>query len=154
MAKTKLTEKMKKLADRWLELDNLADAHYAAGYSPKASRNTAKNNAFRILQRTEVKEYIDKRLKELADERIADVAEVMEFLTSVLRGQQTEEVVVVLGSRDFAEAEKVNKEVGQRERIKAAELLGRRYGMFTDKVDMNADMNINIQVDYGPDDSE
>lgn len=137
MAKSKLTEKMKKLADKWLELDNLADAHYAAGYSKKANRHTARNNAHRILQRPEVKEYIDMRLKQLEDERIADVAEVMEFLTSVLRGQQTEEVVVVLGSRDFAEAEKVNKEVGQRERIKAAELLGRKYGMFTDKQEID-----------------
>lgn len=134
----KLTEKMKRLADKWLELDNLADAHYAAGYSKKANRHAAKNNAYRILQRPEVKEYIQKRLAEIESARIAKVEEVMKYLTSVMRGEESEAVVVVTGSGDgYSSAETVEKDVGHRERLKAAELIGRKYGMFTDKLDLN-----------------
>ena len=149
-----LTEKKKRLADAWLELDNLADAYYASGYSPRANRNTAKRMAFRIVHDPEVKEYIQARLKEIEDARIAKVSEVMKYLTRVMRGEEDEEVVVVTGSKTKTKAETVNKEVGHRERLKAAELLGRKYGMFSDKMELSGDMSLNIKVDYGPDDPE
>jgi phage terminase small subunit len=57
--------------------------------------------------------------------KVADAAEVVEFLTSVLRGNDTEEVVV-------------------KDRIKAAQLLGKSYGMFTDKVQADGDSVVQI----------
>ena len=64
--------------------------------------------------------------------------EVMEHLTAVMRGEVKEEVVVVEGAGEgYSEAKIIEKQIAERDRIKAAELLGKRYSMFTDKVDVN-----------------
>lgn len=55
----------------------------------------------------------------------------MKYLTSVMRGEHTEEIPILCG--DGCQ-ELTQKEVGAKERLKAAELIGKRYGMFTDKV--------------------
>ena len=35
---------------------------------------------------------------------------------------------------------------------KAAELLGRAYGLYTDKIETDVDMELNINIDYGDSD--
>lgn len=61
----------------------------------------------------------------------------MEYLTSVLRGESSSEVVAVEFIGDgISRAKKIQKAPDEKERLKAAELLGRRYRMFTDKVDI------------------
>ena len=84
-----------------------------------------------------VKSYIDEKLKILQDERTASAKEVLEFLTKSMRGELDEEIVVVEGTGDgTSEARKIKKQIGLRERIKSAELLGKRYRLFTDKVEV------------------
>ena len=83
---------------------------------------------------------------------IADSNEVMRYLTSVLRGQSQSEVVVVEGvGEGCSEARTMQKAPDEKERLKAAELLGRAHMMFTDKVEQTVDMDLNITVDYGDD---
>ena len=92
------------------------------------------------MRNVKVKNYIDEQLKKIEDESIADAKEVMKYLTQILRGELDEEVVVVEGEGDgFSSAKKVRKEVGIRERNKAAELLGKRYSLFTDKMDVSVE---------------
>ena len=80
---------------------------------------------------------IDEKLKILQDERTASAKEVLEFLTKSMRGELDEEIVVVEGTGDgTSEARKIKKQIGLRERIKSAELLGKRYRLFTDKVEV------------------
>ena len=84
-----------------------------------------------------VKSYIDEKLKVLENERTASAKEVLEFLTKSMRGELDEEVVVIEGTGDgTSEARKIKKQIGLRERIKSAELLGKRYRLFTDKVEV------------------
>ena len=84
-----------------------------------------------------VKSYIDEKLKVLENERTASAKEVLEFLTKSMRGELDEEIVVVEGTGDgTSEARKIKKQIGLRERIKSAELLGKRYRLFTDKVEV------------------
>ena len=73
----------------------------------------------------------------MSSKRIASANEVMELLTSAARGELEEEVVVVESIGDYcSEAKVIKKQIGAKDRIKAAELLGKRYRLFTDKMEV------------------
>lgn len=129
----KLTEKQKRFADYYIETGNATESARKAGYKGKNLNNVASEN----LAKVGVKSYIDEKLKILQDERTASAKEVLEFLTKSMRGELDEEIVVVEGTGDgTSEARKIKKQIGLRERIKSAELLGKRYRLFTDKVEV------------------
>jgi len=126
-----LTEKQKRFIDFYIELGNATQAAIKAGYSEKH----ANKSGSACLSRPSVKAELDERLKQLEDERVAKANEVMKYLTSVMRGEKEEEIVVVEGDGDgMSSARKMKKLVGAKEQIKAAELIGKRYGIFTDKL--------------------
>lgn len=83
MARDKLTPKQKAFCDEYLICGNATKAAKKAGYSER----TAGEIGFQNLKKLEISEYIAKRQKEIEDSKIADVAEVMRFLTSVMRGE-------------------------------------------------------------------
>ena len=148
MAEKKLTAKQKRFCDEYLIDLNATQAAIRAGYSKKTARVIGQQN----LSKLAVKNYIDERMKEKEAELIADSDEVMRYLTSVLRGQSQSEVVVVENIGDYmSEARLIQKAPDEKERLKAAELLGRAHMMFTDKVEQTVDMDLNITVDYGDD---
>jgi terminase small subunit len=129
----KLTEKQKRFADYYIETGNATESARRAGYKGKNLNNVASEN----LAKVGVKSYIDEKLKVLENERTASAKEVLEFLTKSMRGELDEEVVVIEGTGDgTSEARKIKKQIGLRERIKSAELLGKRYRLFTDKVEV------------------
>ena len=104
------------------------------------------------MSKLDIKSYIDEKMKELESKRIAKAEEVLEYLTRVLRGEETEQVVVVENTGDFmSEARLVDKELSAKDKIKAAALLGKRYRLFVDKVE--ADVNQTV-VFEGEDDLE
>lgn len=85
-------------------------------------------------------------------EAVAGAVEVLKYLTSVLRGESRSSIVVVENIGDFmSEAREMQKAPDEKERLRAAELLGKRYSLFTDKVQQEIDMDLNITVDYGDD---
>lgn len=138
---SKLTEKQKAFCDYYIQTLNATESAKKAGYSEKTARKIGHEN----LTKPDIQTYISERLAELESKRVADAKEVLEYLTSVMRGEQSEEVVVVESIGDFmSEARIVSKKLNARERIKAAELLGKRYALFTDKVDSN--LNVGIQI--------
>ncbi len=132
--KRKLTEKQKRFIDYYIELGNATEAAKRAGYSERSAKQIGNENL------TKLDFFIKERLKELEDKRIAKADEVLKHLTAAMRGEIDEEVVVTENIGDFmSEARVVKKQISARERIRAAELLGRRYALFTDKVDMDID---------------
>ena len=77
---------------------------------------------------------------------IADQDEVLKYLTSVMRGKSNASVL----ARDSEGADQViQKPPDEKERLKAAELLGKRYGLYTDRIEQEVDMELSITVDYG-----
>lgn len=78
-----LTLKQKAFADYYLETGNATEAAKKAGYSEKTAHVIAAEN----LKKPNVSQYIAERQKQLEDKRIADVAEVLKFFTSVMRGE-------------------------------------------------------------------
>ena len=132
-----MTEKQKIFADEYL-IDLNATRAYRTAY-PNCKKNSSADAAARkLLGNTRIQQYINERLEELQSKRVANVQEVMEHLTAVLRGEIREETVVVEGIGDgCSEARIVEKQVGARDRLKAAELLGKRYSLFTEKVEIS-----------------
>ena len=126
-----LTEKQKRFADYYIETGNMTEAAIKTGYSKKTARVIGQEN----LLKPAIKNYVDERLKELEEKRVASATEVMQLLTSAMRGELDEEVVVVESIGDYcSEARLVKKKIGLKDRIKAAELIGKRHRLFTDKV--------------------
>lgn len=142
----KLTLKQQRFADEYIISGNATEAAIKAGYSEKY----ANTNASKLLQNTTVKAYIDERLKELSDRKIANQQEVLEYLTSVLRGETQSEIVVVEGQGEgVSKAKPMQKAPDEKERLKAAELLGKRMGLFKDKLDVTA--NVPVIISGGDD---
>lgn len=142
----KLTAKQQRFCEEYLIDMNATQSAIRAGYSAKTARVIGQEN----LQKPAVKTYIEKRMAEKEAALIADQNEVMKYLTSVLRGKSQSEVVVVEGCGEgVSMARTMQKAPDEKERLKAAELLGRAHMLFTDKVQQDVDMELNITVDYG-----
>lgn len=149
-----LTEKQKIFADEYL-IDLNATRAYKVAYPKVKKDNVAAANGARLLRNDKVLAYIDEQLEKTRSERVADAQEVMEHLTAVMRGDIQEEVVVVEGTGDgCSDARIIEKQVSARDRLKAAELLGKRYALFTDKMELNGVEGVVIVNDIPkPDDS-
>ena len=147
----RMTEKQRRFCDEYLIDLNATQAAIRAGYSPKTAYSIGTEN----LRKPELKEYIDARMAEKESELIADQNEVLKYLTTVLRGESQSEVVVVESVGDFmSQARTMKKAPDEKERLKAAELLGKRYGLYTDRVEQDVDMELHITVDYGDEEGE
>ncbi len=148
-----MTEKQKRFADEYL-IDLNGTRAYKVAYPSVKKDQVAATNAGRLLRNAEVKTYIDEQLEKIHNEKTADAQEVLEYLTAVMRNEQTEEVVVVEGTGDgCSEARTMEKDTSIKDRVKAAELLGKRYSLFTDKMELDADMALDITIDYGEGDN-
>lgn len=122
----KLSLKQQKFADEYIKTGNVSQAALKAGYSKGYSRT----HAYKLLENASVKNYIDTRLEEIKKESIAEQDEILQYLTSVLRGETKEQTLIGVGD-GAQEIESID--VSAKDRIKAAELLGKRYMMWTDK---------------------
>ncbi len=185
----KLTQKQQRFVDEYIISGNATQAAIKAGYSKKTANRIATEN----LSKPVIKAAIEKRNAEIQSEKTADMTEVMEYLTSVMRGEQTESVATAKGIYDDKAAiEKRNAEiqsektadmtevmeyltsvmrgeqtesvatakgiyddveVSAKDRIKAAELIGKRHGAWTDKKVISGDVQIDVGMgDYDDED--
>lgn len=142
---SKLTLKQKRFADEYIISANATAAAIKAGYSKKIARSIGQEN----LTKPDIKAYIDERLEKLESEKIATQEEVLQYLTSIMRGDQQEKTLISVG--EFGQ-KIVDIDVGAKDRIKAAELLGKRYRLFTDKVEMDVSSDVTINVGEWDDD--
>ena len=148
-----MTEKQKKFADESL-IDLNATRAYRAAYPAVKKDTVAAQAGSRLLRNVNVKGYIDEQLEKIHNQKTADAQEVMEYLTSVMRGESLAEEIVVEGLGDgVSEARRMQKAPSEKDKLKAAELLGKRFGLYTDKIDMDADLDLRITIDYGGDGS-
>ena len=149
MAETKLTAKQKRFCDEYLIDLNATQAAIRAGYSEKAARQIGTEN----MAKPSIKEYIGSRMADKEKTLIADQDEVLKYLTSVLRGEsQSTEIIVEGVGMGVSRAKTVMKEPSEKDRLKAAELLGKRYSLFTDKVNVDGAVPVVIAGDDGLED--
>ncbi len=157
----KMTAKQQRFCDEYLIDMNAAQAAIRAGYSKKTAKQIGQEN----LTKPDLAEYIKKRMDEKEKALIADQDEVLKYLSAVMRREKTESVVVTL-SKEVSAYEPVNGTIRKRitrEEIpqiidipaklsdanKAAELLGKAYRLYTDRVEQDVDMELTVKIDYG-----
>lgn len=136
-----LTVKQQKFIDAFIEQGNATQAAISAGYSKKTAAQQGAEN----LKKPYVKAAIDDRLAKIESDKVAGQKEVMEYLTRVLRGKETETVVTPKGLVIDDVPPKIS------DRNKAAELIGKRHQMWTDNVNVNSG---DIKITIGGDDKD
>lgn len=161
-----ISEKQKKFVHEWLKDRNATQAAIRAGYSEKG----ATVQGARLLANAKVLEYREKLLKELEKSSIATVEEILEYYTKVMRREEKESIVVTIKEKTSGWVK--NKETGKREKVtveketpqiveiptkvsdanKAAEMLGKNYGIWTDRANVDSQQSIIFVEDLPPDD--
>jgi len=130
-----LTDKQRKFCDEYL-IDCNATRAYKVAYPNVKSDGAVRACASKLLTKPNIKAYIDARLEEMSSAKVASAEEVMKYLTSVMRGECTEQIPLLIGEGIQKLAD---KDIGAKERLKAAELLGKRYGLFKDNVSLEVE---------------
>lgn len=132
----KLTRKQEAWLDFYCSVSkmNATDAARRAGYTTpqKSGWENATKLHKQIVERVEM-------LRNKAGASIDSQQDLLEFFSAVRRGEETEQIVTNSGKV-------VEVPVSMKDRIKAAELMGKTYGMFTDKKEVSGSLNIEIGV--------
>lgn len=166
MKEQKLTEQQKRFVEELFKNNhNAKQAAITAGYSEK----TAEVQASRLLRNVKVQEYKEKLLAEIQKSSIATIEEILEYYTKVMRREEKESVVVTV--KEKTSGWTTNEETGKREKVtieretpkiveiptkvsdanKAAEMLGKNYGIWTEKVNLEGNQSITFVEDLEPD---
>lgn len=140
---SKLNEKQKAFANYYIESLNATES-YAKAY--ECSYNTARTNGARLLAKANIKNYIDEVMSAKDESRIASQDEILQILTDIARGITEEEVVQF---SQLGEELRTTRKPTIKDRMKASELLGKRYRMFTDKTELEITEPITIIDDIG-----
>lgn len=144
-----LSVKQEKFCLEYAKSGNQTQAYIKAGYNVK-NDETAAANASRMLKNANVKARLAELAEEAKNASIADIVEMQQTLTAIIRKQMTEEVIVVEAVGDYmTEARKMDKKPSIRDIINAITTLGKMQGAFVEKVQQEVDMDLNITVDYG-----
>lgn len=122
----KLTEKQKRFIDYYIETANATESAKRAGYSEKTAKNIGAENL------TKLNFFIQKRLEEKENNRIASQDEVLQYLTKVMRGEEKDQFGLDASLQD---------------RTKCAELLGKRYGTFIEKKELTGNCIVELVDD-------
>ena len=142
---SKLNDKQKAFADYYIESLNATES-YKKAY--ECSYNTARTNGARLLTNANIKKYIDEVMSAKDESRIASQDEILQILTDIARGITEEEVVQF---SQLGEELRTTRKPTIKDRMKASELLGKRYRLFVDKAELEITEPITIIDDIGDD---
>ena len=132
---SKLNEKQKAFADYYIESLNAYESAKRAGYSEAY----AKSQSYKLLENVGIKNYIDERMESKDSYRIASQDEILQILTDIARGIAEEEVVQF---SQLGEELRTTRKPTIKDRMRASELLGKRYRMWVDKVEANVNQQV------------
>ena len=133
---SKLNDKQKAFADYYIESLNATES-YKKVY--ECSYNTARTNGARLLTNANIKKYIDEVMSAKDESRIASQDEILQILTDIARGVTEEEVVQF---SQLGEELRTTRKPTIKDRMRASELLGKRYRMWIDKVEANVNQQV------------
>lgn len=137
---SKLTIKQKRFVDEYIISGNATDAAIKAGYSKRTAKSIGAEN----LTKPDIVNALREKEREIQSKKIAKQEEVLEYLTSILRGEETQQTLIGVGKG----AQTITDiELSAADKIKAAELIGKRYGMWTDKVELESNSQVVIVDD-------
>ena len=128
----RLTERQRRFCEEYLIDGNASQAAIRAGYSKRSATVVSTT----LMKNPQVQAYLKELLEKLHSAKVADAQEVLEYLTSIMRGEQREQTLQLIGDgmQDITSID-----VAAKDRLKAAELLGKRYGIFKENVGVTMD---------------
>lgn len=121
MKNRKLTPKQQAFADYYIETGNATESAIKAGYSESTARSIGAEN----LTKPNIQKYIEERNKEIESKRIANMKEVKQFWTEILRNDMYE----------------------TKDRLKASEFIAKTNGAFLDKVQAEVEHSGQVKHD-------
>lgn len=145
--RAELNERQSLFVDFYIQSGNATESAKKAGYSERSAMQLG----CELLSNAKIQSAIQSRLAQLESERIAKDKEVLEYMTAVMRGETTEEVVMNIGTgKGYTRAEKITAQVSAKDRLKAAEMLAKVKGMFITKaeVDLQGVVPVVIRDDF------
>ena len=86
-AKKHLNQRQIRFVQNYMKTNNITHSAIDAGYSKKTAHVQGSN----LLKNPKIFEYITAINERLESEKIADIQEVMEYLTSVMRGEKKDQ---------------------------------------------------------------
>ncbi len=161
----KLTEKQQRFVDEYLIDLNATQAAIRAGYSVNTANEQGSQNLAKLSIQQAIAEKMaerskrtgvnqDRAIQELARIAFVNPQNVINAEDGSVREDATDDdlaciqsVKVKTASSDKGYSEE--REIKLADKLKALELLGKHLGMFTDKLELDADMDLNINIDYG-----
>ena len=144
-----MNRKQQNFCDEYLKDFNGTRA-YMVAYPDVKDEDVAKASASRLLTDVNVKQYIDEHSRAIHNSKICDVEEIRQLLSEIARGDETgrsESIVVEMIGNGYSEARKITKRPDERDRLKALELLGKANSLFTEKLDVKADVDIQVDIE-------
>lgn len=145
--------KQQRFCDEYLKDGNGTRAYMTA--YPDSSEESARSSASDLLANPNVKQYIEEKNREIHNSKICDVEEIRQLLSEIARGESTkgETIVVENIGNGYSKARAVTKKPDEKDRLKALELLGKANSLFTDKMDLKAQVDIQVDIDGEEDES-
>ena len=122
-----MNERQKAFCEYYIETLNATESAIKAGYSEKTAYSIGSEN----LSKPELKEYIEKRLNDAHNKRVASADEILEYFTSVMRGEVKDQLGL---------------ETPVKDRNKAGELLAKRHALFIDQTKVTHDGNLGVTI--------
>ena len=134
-----LTIKQEKFCQEYAKCGNATQAYTNAGY--KVSKEVAKVNASRLLTKANIKNRLAELTEETKNEAIADIQEMQEVLSKIIRREMCDEVI-------NSDGERVQKPTAIKDIINAIEKLGKMQGAFVERIeaDVNTETTITIEL--------
>lgn len=118
----------------YVKTGNASEAYKEAGYRTENARSIY-SNCNRLLKNDDIKGRIQEISAEIAEDKIADIREIHEILSAIVRGETLEDVIVVEGKGNgYSEARIVQKTPALNDRIKAGTELAKMKGGYDNKL--------------------
>lgn len=156
-----MTKKQKRFVEEYLIDLNATQAAIRAGYSSDTAGSIGAEN----LKKPEIKSKIDKAMAErskrtgISQDRVllelarigfAKITDVVDPDTAKIKADASEDDLACIQSIKIKPNEfGTEREVRLYDKKSALVDLGKHLGMFKDKIDLNADLDLNITIDYG-----
>lgn len=146
-----MNDRQKLFVEEYMKDMNATQAAIRAGYSEK----TARSQGQRLLTNVDIQKAVKELREKIQDDNIATIKDIEEFLSLSMNGEIDEEILLTLGDGDgYSKVARERKQISAKDRIKAAELLGKRYGMWTDKQEVTGNVGLVQIIDDIPGESD
>lgn len=130
-----LNVRQEKFCLEYAKCGNATEAAIAAGYAEKY----AGQNADKLLKNTKIQDRLNELREQLESEKIADIKEMQETLTAIIRQQMMEEIPMVVNNGDWSEVQTVEKKPSIKDVVSAINSLGKMQGAFIDKLNVEVE---------------